>query len=531
MTPTRREFVSRVARASVATSLGAPLAALGATPGPAPGPTIVPRHVLGGPGYQAPSDTVNVAIVGAGGMGAQNGIGLLSQNIVAICDVDFSYVERTLRDRRENDDPAEADKGRRLTEAFNAAKRYADFRIMLDEEPDIDAVVVATPDHTHAVIAQRAMLMGKHVFVQKPLTWSIYEARVLLETARRTGVVTQMGNQGHSTVEAAAINEWLRGGVIGEVRDVHAWTNRPIWPQGLPLPATAEELAEAMATAREDEDEHFMNWRRFNRTLRLSLGVPVEGYDPYHRRGSAWPVPDTLDWELFLGPAREIPYHPIYHPFNWRGWVPFGVGALGDMGAHLIDHPYWAFELGYPSTVEASASPWGGGGEDPATYPGATLVRYQYPAGAGRPPVHITWYDGGLMPPRHAMLPVDFEYDRTGGVLYVGDRGLLIHETYGQNPRLFPRELEERYGPAPKTDEDVGPEHEMNWIRAIRGEEPATSPFEMAAPLTENMLLGLVALRAGPGKVIRYDPANMFVTNVPEANRFLHREYRPGWTL
>lgn len=499
MVPTRREFVTRAAQASLAA-------------------TILPRHVLGGPGYQSPSDTVNVAIVGAGGMGERNAEGLLSQNIVAICDVDFHYVEQTLEDRRNDDDPKEAEKGRQVTEAYNAAERYSDYRVMLDEQQDLDAVVVATPDHTHAVIAKAAMEAGKHVYVQKPLTWSVYEARVLLDTARETGVVAQMGNQGHSTVEAAAINEWLRGGVIGPVREVHCWTNRPIWPQGMPRPATPEEVAEARREAREEEDEHFMNWRRFGQTLHLAMG-------------GDWEVPDYLDWDLFLGPAPEIPYHPIYHPFSWRGWTDFGVGALGDMGAHLFDHPYWAFDLGYPTTVEATSSPWGGMRDHPATYPQATLVRYQYPAANGRPPVHVTWYDGGLMPPRHELLPQDYEPDRTGGVLYIGEQGLLIHETYGQNPRLFPQDLQDRHGPAPETDEELGPQHEMNWIRAIRGEAAATSPFELAAPLTENMLLGLVALRTGPGQVIRYDPENMLVVNAPEANEYLHREYRAGWSL
>ena len=508
---TRRKFVGDVAKASLAA-------------------TIVPRHVLGGPGYQAPSDTVNVAIVGAGGMGMHNAQELLSQNIVAVCDVDFNYVERSLRDRRNSDDAEAAEKGRRLTEAFNAAKRYADFRIMLDEQPDIDAVVVATPDHTHAVIANAAMKAGKHVYVQKPLTWSIYESRVLLDTAKRTGVVTQMGNQGHSTVEAGTINDWLRGGVIGEVRDVHAWTNRPIWPQGMPLPATWEQIEEHAKEAAEDEDEHYLNWRRYNQTLRLQMGLPPVGYDPLARKGGGWQVPETLNWDLYLGPAPEIAYHPLYHPFNWRGWLNFGVGALGDMGAHLFDHPYWAFGLTYPTTVEASGTAWGGPRESPATYPQATMARYQYPAAEGRPPIHITWYDGGLLPPRMDMLPEDFEYDPTGGVMYVGSDGILIHETYGQNPRLFPQGLEDRYGPAPKTG-DEGPLHEMNWIHAIQGTAKATSPFEMAAPLTENMLLGLVALRTGPGKVLNYDPDNMFVVNEPDANRYLHREYRSGWRL
>jgi predicted dehydrogenase len=512
---TRRKFVGDVAKATVATSFGA---------------SIVPRHVLGGPGFQAPSDTVNVAIVGAGGMGARNGIGLLSQNIVALCDVDFAHVENTLEDLRDANDPKEAEEGRRLTEAYGAARRYADFRVMLDEEQDIDAVVVATPDHTHAVIAKAAMEAGKHVYVQKPLTWSVYEARQLLEIARRTGVVTQMGNQGHSSVEATAINDWIRGGAIGPVRDVHVWTNRPIWPQGIPAPATAEEIAEAAAEAREEEDDQFMDWHRFGPTLRLAMGQRVEGYDP-SRRGQDWPIPETLDWDLFLGPAPEIPYHPIYHPFNWRGWTAFGVGALGDMGAHLVDHPYWALELDYPEVVSATSSPWGGGNQDPVTYPLATLVRSRYPEAAGRPAVNLTWYDGGLMPPRHELLPENLRLDRGGGVMFVGDDGLLLHETYGRNPRLFPQDLQDQYGPAPETDEDVGPEHEMNWIRAILGEEAATSPFEVAAPLTENMLLGLVALRAGPGRPIHYDSDNMFVTDAPEANGFLHREYRAGWSL
>jgi predicted dehydrogenase len=498
MTPTRREFVSSMAKASLAA-------------------TIVPRHVLGGPGYRAPSDTVNVAIVGAGGMGAQNAAELTSQNILAICDVDFVHVENTLEQRRNHHIPREAVKGQKLTEAYARARRYSDFRIMLEEEPDIEAVLVATPDHNHAVIAKRAMDMGKHVYVQKPLTWSVHESRVLLDTARRTGVVTQMGNQGHSTLEAATINEWVRGDVIGPIREVHVWTNRPIWPQGIPLPATLEEIQAATLEAREEDDHDFMTWRNYPGTLRLSMG-------------GDWQVPDHLDWDQFLGPAPEIPYHPIYHPFRWRGWVPFGVGALGDMGAHLIDHPYWALQLEYPTTVTATGSRWGGPRDNPASYPQAMLVRYEFPGTHGRPDVAMTWYDGGLLPARHPLLPDDFEFE-SSGVIYVGDDGLLVHDNYGQNPKLYPQELQDRYGPAPETPEETGPQHEMNWIGAITGETEATSPFELAAPLTENMLLGLVALRTGPGKVIRYDGEAGRVVNEPDANKFLHRDYREGWEL
>lgn len=488
---TRREFVAAAAKGSLAA-------------------TIVPRHVLGGPGYQAPSDTLGIAIIGAGGMGAQNAAQLLSENIVAICDIDFPHVEDTLTEMREHRDPERVARALPLTDIYARVPRYADFRVMLERQRDIDAVVIATPDHLHAVMAQRAMELGKHVYLQKPLTHSIHEARVLRETARRTGVVTQMGNQGHSRTDAHTVNDWIRGGAIGPVRDIHVWTNRPIWPQGLPRPAAP---SDDLATARPDLD-----WRSYNTALSQAMG-------------GRYSVPDHLNWDLFLGPAPEVPYHPIYHPFNWRGWVDWGVGALGDMGAHLIDHPYWALDLGYPRSVEASSSPWGGRRENPASYPAATLVRYEFDAKGDRPAVRMTWYDGGLMPPRHPLLPDDVTLSPVGGVLYIGDRGLLLHGTYAQRPRLFPDDLMAAHSPPSLPGEEISPSHEMNWVDAIKGRAAISSPFDYAAPLTEVMLLGLVALRAGAGRTIHYDPDTMSIPNVPEANQYLHREYRAGWEL
>lgn len=492
----RRSFVERLAQGAFAAAAF---------------PTIVPRHVLGGPGYLAPSDRLNVAMIGAGGMGASNAESLVvgGQRIVALADIDFGLVERSVEGKLKNRDGTPRAEGQKLKEAYAAAKRYADFRRMLEQEKGIDAVVVATPDHVHAVAASQAMQLGKHVYVQKPLTYSVYEARVLRDLARRTKVATQMGNQGHSSDEARRINEWVQAGVIGPVREVHAWTNRPIWPQGLPRPAAAHA---------EQDAEKWHQWNLSGPLAELMAG--------------SYPVPAGLDWDLYLGPAQPVPYHPIYHPFSWRGWVDFGVGALGDMGAHLIDHPYWALGLGYPTSIEATSSAWGMGRDNrPASYPQATTVHYEFPARGAQPPVKLSWYDGGLMPPRPAALPDAVELNRTGGVIMVGEKGILMHETYGRNPQLFPEGLREEAARVPQTYPRIPVSHEMNWVHAAIGKGEATSPFEYAAPLTETMLLGIVALRTGQGKKIYYDAENMYVSNAPEANQYLHREYRPGWTL
>ena len=274
---------------------------IGRTTAVAAGFMIVPRHVLGGRGHKAPSDTLNIGCVGVGGQGSWDIRDVSSENIVALCDVDDMQIADFLKSDR--NEPSHI-------EMYDKSNKYRNFRIMLEKERHIDAITVTTPDHTHAVISMMAIKMGKHVFVQKPLTHTIKEARILTKAAKKAKVVTQMGNQGHAGEGARLINEWIWDGAIGDVREVHTWTNRPIWPQGIDAPKE----------------------------------IPS--------------VPSTLDWNLWLGPAPFRPYHPAYAPFNWRGWRDFGTGALGDMGAHIIDHPYWALKLGHPTTVEASSAPF-----------------------------------------------------------------------------------------------------------------------------------------------------------------------------
>lgn len=521
------------------------------TAGVAAATMIVPRRVLGGVGYQAPSDTVNVAIIGAGGQGATDAGELLAggHNIVALADVDFNYVdaamERRLQPRRPRAGaPAPTpemvammtkmqENAKNLQGAYGKAKRYADFRKLLEEQKDIDGVVIATPDHTHAVIAKAAMELGKHAYIEKPLTWSVHEARVLRETAKSKKVVTQMGNMGHSSADARLVNEWVQAGVIGPVRQVQIWTNRPIgfWPQGIPRPAakSAEGGAAAAGGAADMTSVYATNeWsmRRFNKMVATSLSSEA---------GSA---PSALNWDLFLGPAPDVPFHPIYHPFNWRGWVDWGTGAVGDMAAHLLDHPYWALGLTYPTSVEATSTPWGmDDGGKPACYPLSSKIVYHFAARGAQPPVTVTWVDGGLMAERPEVLPDDVPLDPGGGVIYIGEKGILMHGTYGAKPKLFPVSLMEAAQKVPQTYPRI-PEgdnkqalHRLNWANAIKGKEKASTPLDYAGPLTETMLLGVVAMRTGPGKKITYDGTKGEITNNPSANQYLQREYRKGWTL
>ncbi len=506
---TRREFVAGAAKAAAAAAI-LPRSAAAALGG---------RHTVR-------DDALKLAIIGAGGMGMNNAQALAGEDIVALCDVDFGYVDRALfnflRDR-DSKPKEEQEKLARLEAVYHSARRYGDYRELLAKEKQLDGVVVATPDHLHAVIAAAFMKAGRHVYVQKPLTHSVEEARTLRDLARTTGVVTQMGNQGHSSDDARRINEWVQAGIIGPVREVHVWTNRPIWPQGLPRPGQPAP-APSPAQAVEQKGAPKLpprkvtqpwNGRSVSNAVAMALGDP--------------PASAPFDWSLYLGPVPDVPYHPIYHPFNWRGWLEFGTGALGDMGAHLIDHPYWALGLEYPTSIEATSSPFGGPHDHPASYPVAKTVHYQFPARGSQPPVRLSWYDGGLMPPRRELLPFDLALDRTGGVMFVGDKGILLHETYGANPRILPESLMEEAVAVAKTYPRVVGSHEQNWVDAMRGKTKATSPFEYSARLTEVMLLGIVALRTGQGRKIFYDGDAGRVTNAAEANQYLKADYRSGW--
>ena len=435
-----------------------------------------------------PGERVRLAVIGAGGQGAANMAKLTSQHIVAVTDVDYDHVHHALVDKADNIKP---DK-QALKDAYDKAVRYNDYRRMFDAHQHLDAVVIATPDHHHAVAARMAMERGLHVYVQKPLTHTIEEGRRLLTMARADPtLVTQMGNQGHSGDDGRRVVELIRGGVIGPVHEVHVWTNRPVWPQGEAKPASV-------------------------------------------------PTPASLDWPTWLGPADvDWGYNPDYAHFNWRGWIPFGSGPLGDMGAHLIDFPFWALEPGLPTRIETRHTRWPGNPDLWSTarpaelqgYPLGSITHYDFGA-AKNGPLKMIWYDGGLLPPTLPGFLATLKMSPAGGVLFVGAHGMLMHDTYGENPKLIGEGLDEAALRIPHSLPRIlgGKEgHEMNWIRAIRGEEAISCPFEYAVPLNEAMNLGIVALRAD--QAIEWDAVAGRVTNAPDANQYLSRTYRKGWEL
>ena len=512
----RREFIGDAAKASAALSMF----------------HIVPRHVLGGPGYTPPSALLNIAVVGVGGMGNGNAEAVASENLVAFCDVDPGYMERGIMGSGQQTRPPSPERAM-LREKFQKAAKYVDFREMLAKQRDLDAVIIATPDHQHATIAAAAMRAKKHVYVQKPLAWSVYESRLLARLAKENKVVTQMGNQGHSREGTRRIVEWIRAGVIGPVREVHIFSDRPAryWAQGLPRPAA---MPAAPGTGPAGPTLRTGNVGSVQRALAASM----------HAADTTPPA--GLRWDLYLGPvAEDIAYHPVYHPFTWRGWVDFGCGALGDMGAHLIDQAYWSLNLTQPTSVEGTSSLWGTESVPPpsgspdgtrptikqVSYPMASTVHYHFPANGDRPALKLFWYDGGLYPPRPDHLPDEVTLMSEGGGIFIGDKGILIHETYGDNPRLFPVSVAEAGAAVARTVPRIEERHEMNWVRACKGETQASSPFEYAAALNETMVLGVAALRAGQGRKLYYDAESMRFTNGDDANRFLTREYRKGWEL
>ena len=450
---------------------------------------IVPRNVLG-KGYVAPSDQLTIAAIGAGGKGygdIQEFAKSPNVRIVALCDVDH---EQAAAARKK----------------FPEAPFYEDFRIMLEKEKNnIDAVSVSTPDHTHAVATIAAMQLGKHVYVQKPLTHNIYEARKLTEAAKQYKVVTQMGNQGGSGEGVRKMQEWFKAGLIGDVQKVEAWTNRPVWPQGQATPS----------------GNH--------------------------------PVPAHLKWDLWLGPASETAYHPAYHPFNWRGWWNFGTGALGDMACHIMDPIYRILPILYPNSVECSvATVWKEMWNDspnPDACPPASIIHLNYPRTDGKGQIKVSWYDGGLLPPRpDELLPEEPMGNWDGGVIFHGTKGKMMCGCYGEKPTLLPStRMKETL---PKATLDRVPEgHYLQWVNACiagYGKNKLSSPFEYAGPFTESILIANLAIRSyllknpnlkGWGdkylgrKKLLWDAAAMKVTNFDEANQFVRREARTGWSI
>lgn len=428
--------------------------------------TVVPRHVLGGPGYEAPSEKLDLAVIGAGGRGADNLRELESQNIISLCDVDWNRAADTFK-------------------RYPQAKPYRDYRVMLDRETGIDAVLVSTPDHVHAVASMAAIKRGKHVYCEKPLTRTVYEARALTRAVREARVATQMGNQGMAFEGNRLIKEWLWDGAIGDVREVHVWSDRPT--------------------------------HQARKTLYWAQGIERPKENP--------PVPDHLDWDLWLGPAPYRPYHPTYVPFAWRGWWDFGSGGLGDMGIHNLAPAFSALKLGAPTSVHASSTP-----VYEETLPSASCVHYEFPARDSMPAVSLHWYDGGLRPARPRDLEDQATLSREDGLIFVGDKGTMVVSGWGgHSPRIVPVPKMRAYQrPAKTLARSIG--HHQEWIKACKEGTPTESDFAFAGPMTEAVLLGTVCVRLG-GHKLYWDGESMKVTNRPEANEYLHYEYREGWAL
>ena len=482
---------------------------IGTSAAAAAGFTIVPRHVLGGTGYMSPSDMVNIAGIGVGSQGggdiqniatpdvpikrAFNMSGFLVQpyagikperrgfgqrggvtnsdapiqmgaaaedksfkhaNIYALCDVDHDYAGHIMA-------------------GYPKAKKYHDFREMIDKEKEIDAVLIGTPDHTHAVIAAYAMRAGKHVFVEKPMAKTIHEVRFLRDLAKETGLVSQMGNQGHNIEGTMQTVEWIQSGAIGNVKEVHLWSNRPVWRQG------------------------------------------------YIDRPAGVEVPANLKYDLWLGPAPEKPYSPETTHFAWRGLWDYGTGAMGDMGAHTFDAPIWALNLGMPTKIQATTTPFNN-----EYLPQAESVTYEFPARGNMPPVKVTWSDGGIKPARPDILETDRQLREA---LYIGDKGMLMHGTHGAAPELVPNDPgfvePEKWLKRPSSVY-------VDFIEAIKEGRKAANDFEVSSKLTEIMLLTNIAVVSQQlNKTLEYDAENMKITNCEEANNYFHYEYRNGWKL
>ena len=407
-------------------------------------------------GYAA-NEKVNVGIIGVGGQGGVNRKWLENDgaNIVALCDVDRRALQRGARDHPD-------------------ARLWSDYREMLDRQQDIDGVMISTPDHHHFHASLLAMQHGKAVCTEKPLAHSVWEVRQLTEAAKKYKVATQLDNENHSADGLRLCVEWIKSGAIGTVREVHIWTDRPIWPQAMT------------------------------------------------KRPPAKPAPRYLDWDLWIGPAPYREYHDGLHDFKWRGWWDFGGGALGDMGCHFFDSAFWALDLGQPKTVDAVEE-----GNTAECGPVWSVITYEFPQRGDRPEVVLKWYDGGRMPPR----PKELEEDRrmpVNGSLFIGDAGTILVSD-AASPRLIPESKMQAFErPKPFIPRSIG--HKKEWLRAIQGGEAAGSNFaDYGGPLTEAVLLGNVAIRTG--RRIEWDAVNLKAKNVPEAEQYIRREYRSGWEI
>jgi predicted dehydrogenase len=425
--------------------------------------TLAFPHILRAQQGRSPNDKLNIACVGVGGRGADAVKGLMGENLVAFCDVDDAKAAPTFK----------------LHPEIGSERRFKDYRRMLDRlGGEIDAVTVSTPDHMHFPIAMAALSLGKHVFVEKPLTHTISEARQLARMAREKKVATQMGNQGHAGEGCRLLKEWVMAGILGDVTEVHSWTNRPIWPQGVHAP------------------DH-------------SKMMPV--------------VPATLDWDLWLGVAAEREYDPAYLPFTWRGYWDFGTGALGDMGCHLLDGAYYALNLGYPTRIEAVSA-----NQTAVSAPTSSLVTFQFPARGAMVPLTLKWYDGGLQPP----VPAELEAGRLlepNGTLIVGSKATVLADTDYDKVQIIPdAKMAALASELPaKTIPRVEGGHFAEWVRACKGGVPAGSNFDYSSGLTEVALLSNLAVRAR--RPVEWDGPAMRVSNDADANQFVTTAYRPGF--
>ncbi|MEZ4825134.1 MAG: Gfo/Idh/MocA family oxidoreductase [Bacteroidia bacterium] len=461
---------------------------------------IVPRFVLGGPGYTAPSDQLVLAAIGAGGKGRSDIMNASvkgREKVAALCDVDFSGSASA------------------SVEAFPKAKRYADYREMLDKEKDIDAVTISTPDHVHGPAAAFAMQRGIHVYVQKPLTHNIREARMLTEMARKYKIVSQMGNQGGSNPLLGMVQKWVDSGVLGKISKVQIWTNRPVWPQGGAMPAP-------------DESKK----------------------------------PEALNWDLWLGPADFRPYTPNLHPFSWRGWWDFGTGALGDVGCHLVDIPFRTLGLKYPTDAECSVasvySQMWTPDYHPEGCPAASFITLHFGATAkSQSPIEMTWSDGGIRPSHPDIIPANSDIggkNSANGVLIIGEKGIIstnINDSSPLMPKLYLNDGTTEFGPETEPNDEPEYGHHRLWVDACKAgfnspeHKALTSSFDYAGPMTETVLMGNLAIRSYmlnnkdekgrmeffARKKLLWDGENMRITNLEEANQFVGRTYRKGWEL